>query len=580
MTACTQSPLYWINTFGWTYKQKDIDPETGISSDTKNPHVPFITWDIQDIFFTEILNAMHKGYDLGIKKSREMGASWLCTAAFHYVWLFEYEKQLLEMSRTREYVDQTGNMKALFQKHDYMNKWLPGWMRPPECMENERQRSKMHMKNILNGSCIDGESTTEFAASGDRRMAVLLDEFAKVKFGEAMESSTSAVSICRIVNSTPAGGHTAYSKWVNGGKIKVFILPWWEHPEKGKGRHIRIDDVTKQFKIWSPWYEKEDVRLSRKVMAQEHDMDDLEAGDVYFNIQLVEQHKALFGRPPREQLIVSLRDTIADAYVKDAIRRRNWQADTVVKRGRGAGVLDVFAPLVNGRPEQQYTYVFGIDISKGQGASNSVLEIGCQQTGQKIAELAVANQPPHEFARTLIAIALWCGGRSPRNLPLMIWEKNGPGWEVGREIVKIYQYPYYWREKKTGTKAESETDKYGWQNNSGNNEIVMGNYLRLFETGEYVEPSIACLEEMKNYITYPDGTIGPASLVMESQAAKKAHGDRPRATSLMLLGFENTPKIKSPKVTAPAGSFGDRMNKILKAKKSPLGFGSFDFTRQ
>jgi hypothetical protein len=577
--ACQMSPLYWINTFAWTYKQWDVNPLTGKSTAAKMNHVPMITWEIQDDFSAEFHKAVKEAYDLLVGKSRDMGASWMCVLGFHHIWLFDPEAQLLEMSRTREYVDQTGNMKALFQKHDYINQWLPDWMRPPLCLPGEKYRSKMHMKNILIGSCLDGESTTEHAGSGDRRKAILLDEFAKVEYGQQIRSATGDISPCRIVNSTPVGAHTEYSKWKNGGQVKVFVLPFWEHPEKGTGRYVKRDAITNQFQIRSPWYDYEDSRRTRREMAQEVDMNDLEAGSTFFNAQTIEQHKALFGRLPRERLSIALADTISDKMVETVVRRRNIQADVRVHPSRAEDALDIYVPLVNGRPDQQFTYTFGIDISRGQGASNSTIAIGCDQTKQKIAELATANQPPHEFARTIVAMALWCGGRSPRNLPKLIWEKNGPGWDVGRLLVKIYHYPFYYRNQKVGTYSEGDTDKYGWQNNDGNNQIVMGNYLRLFETGEFNDPSIKCLEEMKSYIIYPNNTIGPADLVEESESAKQTHGDRVRATSLMLLGFEQSPRMKTETATPPPGSVGDRMRKVLTMKKKKRSAQTFDFTR-
>jgi hypothetical protein len=369
---------------------------------------------------------------------------------------------------------------------------------------------------------------------------------------------------------------------VNGGQVKTFILPWWEHPEKGKGRYVKRDAITNQFQIRSPWYDYEDARRTRREMAQEIDMNDLEAGDMFFNAQMVEQHKVLFGRPPREKSYIGLADHISDKMVPEVLRRRNLQADVRIRShfwGGTADPLEIYVPLVNGRPDQQYTYTIGIDVSRGQGASNSTMAIGCDQTKQKIAEFATASQPPYEFARTIVATALWCGGRSPRNLPKLIWEKNGPGWDVGRLLVKVYHYPFYYKDKKVGTYSETETERYGWQNNNGNNDIVMGNYLRLFETGEFNDPSLLCLEEMKTYIVYPNGFIGPADLVEESESAKQTHGDRVRATSLMLLGFEQSPRIRTDSATPPPGSVGDRMRKTLAKKAKKRVAQTFDFTR-
>ena len=170
----------------WTFQQIYVDPVTGNRLVAPIPDVPFITWDIQDEALDTLDWCLSNGKDLLINKSRDMGASWICAGYDHWHWLFTEKCQILEMSRTKEYVDKTGNMKALFQKHDYINSWLQWWMRPPGCMPGGDSRQNMHMFNELSVACIDGESTTEHAASGDRRLIIVLEEFAKVEHGGAM----------------------------------------------------------------------------------------------------------------------------------------------------------------------------------------------------------------------------------------------------------------------------------------------------------------------------------------------------------------------------------------------------------
>lgn len=583
MAACQQSVLFWYNAFVWTFHQFDVDPETGETVPSTAPHVPFITWDIQDLAIETILDAMNTGHDLGMKKSRDMGASWICLGTFHHEWLFgKSAPQLLELSRVRDFVDQTGNMKALFQKHDYINSWLPSWMIPPGCMPGGKYRTKMHMLNILTGACIDGESTTEHAASGDRRKAILLDEFAKVEHGKQMRSATADVSPCRIVNSTPAGAHTEYSRWVNSGKIKTFVLPWWEHPEKGAGRYIVTDEITGEHQIRSPWYDIEDARRDPQIMAQEVDMNDLEAGDVFFSPQTIEKHRSLFARKPAMRCKIDLLPTISNDLLYKEIRRNDCMKSIKLSRTGFSLPLSVFVKLRDGRLDQRYTYTFGIDISKGQGASNSTICIICDQTREKVAEWADANVPPYEFARVIAAVALWVGGRSSRRLPFLIWEKNGPGWDVGRLLVKTFQYPYYYHERQVATTREKKKKTYGWQNNTGNNTLVMDKYRRMFHTGQFIEPSDACLTEMKLYITYPNGNIGPSELTEESPAVRLAHGDRVRGTSLALWGVEEGCKIKpeaiTPPANSPAGRRAAKKRKDMRAKQSP--YKPYDFTKE
>jgi hypothetical protein len=105
---------------------------------------------------------------------------------------------------------------------------------------------------------------------------------------------------------------------------------------------------------------------------------------------------------------------------------------------------------LKGRPDQTKSYTLACDISKGQGASNSTCSIMCNETREKIAAYADANTPPYEFARLVCAAAIWCGGRNKR--PLVIWENNGdPGFDFGRHIVHVCQYPNIYFDKQAGT---------------------------------------------------------------------------------------------------------------------------------
>lgn len=532
ISACAESYNFWVNAFVWTYHQKEFDPETGKAIQVEHSDVPFITWDIQDEFFDELYRSAIKQYDLGIKKSRQMGASWCCAIMIHWFWLFSKQsRKILEMSRVEDYVDKAGNMKALFQKHDYINKWLPEWMRPPNCLPGNRtgNRTKMHLFNELTGSCIDGESTTEHAGSGDDRFILWLDEFAKVQNGQAMRSATADVANCRWVSSTPAGPGTEYARWINSGQIKVFVLPWWEHPQKGAGRYIEQDETTKAYKILSPWYKKEEKRRSPKEMAQEIDMEDIKSGDLFFSSTNIEKHIAIFARDPRTRWNIDFKEGISDDAIPDIIRKRS--VDKIAARRSGSGNLKVWCNLLGIRPDQNKTYIFGIDVSKGQGASNSVVSIRCLESGNKVGEWANATVEPYDMARIVCALAIWWGGK---RLPMLKWEKNGPGWHFGKNIVKRFCYPYYYKTIITGRVLERETDKYGWQSSRENKELLLREYDRVLAHGGYINPSKEALEEAKQYIYYDNGEIGPVKLVEESSSARKTHGDRVIADALTI----------------------------------------------
>lgn len=521
MAMCKDSLLLWINLFVWTFHQFDEEEDTGKRIISPNFDVPFITWEIQDDAFERLEKCLAVGEDILFHKSRKLGASWMCIDFIHWLWLFRDGVQLLELSRTEEYVDKPDNMKALFQRHDYVNNWLPDWMRPPNCRYGQRYRTKMHMKNNLNGSCIDGESTTQHAASGDRRLVILLDEFAKVEKGALMRSATRDAGFMRIVNSTGAGPGTEYAKWKNSGKIKVFPLMWWDHPLMGANRYTEQDKITGAWKIKSPWYLEEEKVRSPKEMAREVDAIDMDAGSMRLTTENIVQHIALFGKEPLSRWSISFKKGVADDNIKSILKRHD--VTRVQAKRNSHGELRVWVHLVNGRPDQTKDYIFGIDISKGQGASNSVVSIKCKQTGEKIAEWRDANTPPYEMAKIVAALCLWVGGR--KKLPFQKWEMNGPGWDFGRVTVKTYHYPYYYRLRKPGDRKEKLQKKYGWHSSQNAKNILLDNYDRALARGKYINHSKWAMEEAMNYVYYSDGGCGPAELIEENASAKKTHGD-------------------------------------------------------
>jgi len=532
-TACSESILYWINAFMWTYHQFDVESD-GTRTAAACADVPMITWEVQDNMLTLFLQLLYaadeKDRDILVNKSRDMGASWCCIAFIHWLWLFKPDSQLLELSRTEPYVDQSGNMKALFQRHDYVNVWLPDWMRPPNVLVNQANRTKMHMFNEWNGSCIDGESTTEHAASGDRRLVILLDEFAKVKHGRLMRSATRDAGLMRIVNSTVAGAGTEYSQWKNSGQIRVFPLMWWDHPDKGNGRYVVHEGEGRGWKIRSPWYDNEDAVRSPQEMAREIDAEDVESGDMFFSVPNIDKHIFLFGREPDSRHVIDFVYGVSNDAMHEIIREKSLNKVSINQHLNGP--LRVWAHLIKGRLDQTKSYSIGIDLSKGMGASNTVFSIRCRETNVKVAEWRDANTPPYEAARIGVALCLWVGGKD--GLPFQKWENNGPGWDYGRYMAKQWKYPKFYFSEQVGKVRKKKTLTYGWQSGPRQKYELLKEYDRALAHGGYVNPCVFALQEARTYIYYNDISCGPASLIEENATAKKTHGDCVIADALSL----------------------------------------------
>jgi hypothetical protein len=307
---------------------------------------------------------------------------------------------------------------------------------------------------------------------------------------------------------------------------------------------------------------------------------DIESGEAFFTQHNIDKHIAMFGKEPLTVWTINLKPTIAKAAVRDVIRSKDQSSYTLTKNTNGN--LKVWVPLILGRPDQSKAYIFGIDLGKGQGASNSSVSIKCKETGEKIAEWTCATGPPYDMAYTVVALALWCGGRKPHNLPFLKWEMNGPGWDFGRIMVKEFYYPYYYRNTPSGKIVDEKSDSYGWHNHAQSKFELLALYDRCLAHGGYINHSKEALEEAKYYVHLSEGGIGPAFLVEESASARKTHGDRVMADALT-LDDSDIPRRSGKYDTdvIPERSMGARIQTEInkKKQKNKSWRRQYDFTR-
>lgn len=577
-TACSQSLLYFVNVFGFTLRVFEI--EDGKMRPPEEVHLPYVTWPIQDKHLLALEQAIESGQSLLTDKSRDMGATWDHIIFYVHRFLFRADESHLLLSRKEATVDILDGLPkgypfgpladpgTLFGKIDYALNRLPRWMLP------KMSRKKLHLVNLDNKSRIDGESANSTAGSSDRRKSIFLDEMAKMDEGESIKRSTRAVSATRFPCSTPNGAGTAYSEWRQSGQIPVFIMPWWEHPQKGTDRYVAEDDLGR-FKIRSPWYDRECEECTPKEVAIEIDMDHVGSGNTVFDGTTLSQHKQVFGANPRHKRHITFKRGIAEADIPKAILKNDLHAVAVTPNGKWR----LWCNLANGRPDQSKTYTFGIDISKGQGASNSVISVICDQTKMKVAEFADAQIKPFELAKVACAAAVWFGGTKR---PFIIWENNGdPGLGFGDQLMRAYNYPSVYFDKAKGTVAQKVGKRYGWRSDPEKKAIALNGLSRAYTHGGFINPSEEALDEAMTYIRYDGGGIGPASLLKESDSARKTHGDRVIADMLCVLGSLDRGSLSK---TAPHQgteySIGGRMKRYKAMKKQNSRSKTFDFRQK
>ncbi len=563
--ACSKDFLFWLAGFGWTYDPRPHQPF---------PRMPFIPYPFQEKAAIEILFVMGTK-DLLVEKSRDMGASYLLVAIYTWLWLYHRDLSFLFVSRVEDYVDKTGNPKALFWKFDYLVDNLPVWLQP-RGYNRDKHRHSMHAENPETGSVIDGESTNKRVARGDRRTSIMLDEFAAVEHGHSVLSATRDATDCRIFNSTPEGNSNAFADIRKTG-IKKLRLHWTVHPLKSvgsytreNGEYVSLDDaywdkgdVSRDLfdemaaldrkvldrgvplpdgKTRSPWYAEQCSRAgSAQEIAQEVDIDYLGSGYQFFQQDRIAEAVRKYARPP---------------IVVGDLEYDNETAEPIKFVENPKGSLRLWFMLgSDDNPPNEHKISLGCDISAGTGASNSVASGWDSLTSEKIAEYVNPNIRPEQFAKQCVALARWLGGA------YLIWETNGVGCQFGSRVMELYYGNIYYNKREEAI-SKKVSDIPGWVPTKNSKVTLLGAYRDGLDNDKCINRSKEALEETLEFVFNPDGSVvhSKASDKRDPSGAKSNHGDRVIADALGFKGIgERSHKTESAsKRGVPVGSLAWR----------------------
>lgn len=572
--CCALDPLFYISGFGYTYDSRS-EPFTKL---------PFILYPFQQEALLKILEAIGS-HDLLIEKSRDMGASWMCILAFEWMWHFAEKlsaPSFLMGSRNEDYVDKANNPKSLFWKIDYFHRHLPSWLMPPGYDRN-LHRSVGQILNPANTAVIDGESTTKNFAAGDRRTAILHDEFARVKEGTAVLAASRDATRSRLFNSTPVGVNNAHYD-LSLTDIKKLRLYWTAHPVKGSGLYttsqegavevLRAEGYPENYKpildgkIRSPAYDIEFARSSAREMAQEWEIDYLGSGQQFFLASAIQEAIRKYARPP-----MLIGDLEYDSATADPIRFR----EDPMGRIRLWFLLDR-----DGNPPRDHKCVVGCDVAAGTGASNSTACGYDSVVNEKVLEYVNPYIRPEEFAKQAVALAKWLSAETEiineyteRKKVLvgayLVWESNGPGRQFGSRVMDLkYGHIYYRKKDESIMKKVSSIP--GWAATKETKLTLIGDYRAAIEKGMCINRSKEALEECFEYVFDPQGSVSHSreNNLEDPSGARTNHGDRVTGDALAWRGMsERKVKPKQQKPEVPVGSLAWRNAERKKMEPKP-----------
>ena len=576
---CSRDYTFWMDTFAFTYSPKEYP---------NAPNRPFVLWNYQEDAAYRILNSLGKN-DVLIEKSRDMGATWVLLSVYTWRFIFYPRQSFLLGSRKQEYVDKAGDPKSLFWKVMFLLENMPGWLQP------NWNKTALHLDNLDNNSTIDGESTNEDFARGDRRTGIGLDEFPAVENGYSILNATRDATKSRVLNGTPQGAAGAYydtrKKLEQTHPDRIIRMHWSMHPEKQVGLYttmsgeegapLKIIDENYRFpagykfildgKLRSPWYDSECDRAATPLeIAQELDIDYAASGCQFFPAKEIERLEKLHARKPLHEGELS--------YIGDGEKPRFMPM-------KGGRLKLWFEPLVNGnvdlngKPPPDRKFTIGCDIATGKGgemSSNSVATVCDALTGDVVAMFWSNSIFPSEFAKYTIGLARWF------NNAILNWERNGPGNEFTSQVKQTDYRNVYYSEQDESKFEKKKTRQPGWHATKDSKRILLSEFQAAVIGGKFVNPCIESYKEYGEYVHHPNGEISHArsKSSQDPSAIGENHGDHVISQALAYRAMNDVPKVERDSTfQPPPASYQYRRNSWEKRHRKGTLFQESQYAR-
>lgn len=567
---CSRDILYWFNVWCWTY-----DPRS------EGRHLPFVTYPFQDETILQINEAIEKGENVFIDKSRDMGATYMVLYVMLWRWRYKKGENFRIGSRKEDLVDRKGDMDTLFEKLRYQLERLPWWLQPVGFNLGKHGQTYMRILNPENGNSLIGEATNRDFARGGRQKAVLFDEFQAWEQAEEAWRSASDATLCKIPLGTPEGAGNKFAELARGDEIKRKVrLWWWKHPRKsvttpehlekvkrgevfdkvgkyvvevGEGECPEGCYVDKRGKIRSDWYDLQHSNRDSDDIAANIDINYLTTGNPIFDTEKCAIQLGRCYEPEYGNLLWRVKPTYNE--FGDCVNREQLEVEFIRNPN---GFYRVWE-----HPKKGYDwgYVIGADTAEGleQGDYDAAVCYFRGSTTPKCVASFRGRIPIHEYAEELSKFGTYFGGA------LVSVERNNHGHGVLQQLIKTYQRLYH---KEIFTKGFAEiTDRLGWDTTSMSKPIIVGTLGKAI-----AQDGFECLDDRfwKETLTFveDDGK-------MEAQGksrGEKCYDDMVMATAICLYTHLQMPLPSRFRLEEEMDDYDRRYLRRKKFKRGNVGF--------
>jgi len=563
MAACSVSPLFWMNTFAFTYRPKYTCPDGversagakykfGVREyEVPSADAPIITWPAQDEMVNKMQHTFAQGGTMLIDKSREQGATVICMYMLQWAWLFLPRFSALVISRKADMVDGPTE-DSLLGKLDYVSKGMPSWMLNMSHVTRRRGNNPAIINEKMNTRII-GETSNKDVGQSLRTTVTFVDEAARFPNGKALLKSITSVSSAYILASTPDGPGTEFSKLCEHAateegsqRLTVCTLGYWDHPEMGLGREPVQDktgEITGKTGAWyweTPAFSvKRDSTVSKRDLRENWLIDHDTSGLLVLDSNALSKMRRMTQEPFRRCRVVFPDGNANDFELIDDPE----------------GELSMWVDLdQNGKASLEDNYIQSWDFSQGVEGSNTIGAILSRETGDIVAEWASPSIPPHECARYAAVLGEIFGGAM--NHAFCIWERNGPGMSFGYEMAQKFNYPHLYYQRIEDTRTEKKTRRWGWQSTNNSREILFDQLNKALVTSSFFTPNEEGVSDMAQWIYDEYGRIICGARRDETTGAQARHGDRAIAYALAVKAREEVMEFIKEERKYEATTFG------------------------
>lgn len=581
--SCANDPLFYINSFVWT-----LDPRKEQSV------IPFISYGFQDELILRVLHNIseskkkknrHRRYDVGIDKSRDMGVTWCAIITLDWLWRFGKNASFRCISRKEEYVDNPDDDDALFQKMDFIESRLPAELQV-RGVNHDKNHGRTHLKihNDRNRMTIVGESSNPNAGRGGRNLCALRDEEPFAENGNSITQALNQTTRCQIRIGTPNGTGNSFFLAKSRGKIDWLSLHWALHPEKAAGLYsikngkvqvidhewhdenpgykFRIeptysDPGTPWEYLRSPWFDGEcEAADSPLHIAQEIQLSYLNSGAPFFPIDTLELLRAKHQRDP------SICGTLPELF-----GMLSAKAPHISDRDGRIDTVKCWIDFLGGKPPQDTTYSFGVDISAGTGASDSVIKIGADLSKAVVFEYRSNGISPEDLARLTNALADIF--TTTQGKPYIAWDGGGHGGPFGTQLQMLNPALDVYYHQAVTESGSKRSKRAGVPQNRQIKIDMFTDFRTSLFSEDYSTPSKETYDQCQQFIF--DGSGGVVHQKSKSTENKsdtgEQHGDAVTAEVILWLAMRERPEPVAAQKIIPYGSYAWRLRENRKRER-------------